>query len=251
MLKNERAQEIVNILKAEGFCSVKRLSEMLYTSESSVRRTLSTLEKSGIIKRSYGGAELLNTHTAVAKFGARAQQNAEAKRVIAKKAALLIKDGDVVFLDQSSTAMYLAYELNGFKNLTVITNNLEVMNVLSRSDVTVFGSGGRLTRAGCMGFIGADAENTFKSVYADICFFSAKSLSNDGVITDCYKEEIDVRRAMFSNSQKVAFLCDSSKFDSRSAFLQCSLKDIDYIVTEDEQSTFLNEISNIKSIALK
>lgn len=250
MLKNERSQEIINILKSEGYCTVKRLSEKLYTSESSVRRNLGALEESGIIKRSYGGAELLQGFTSVAKFDARTKQNMRAKQDIARKAARLINSGNIIFLDQSSTAMYLALELTGCKDITVVTNNLEVMNVLSSSDVIVYSSGGKLTRAGCMGFVGADAENTFRGIYADLCFFSSKSLALDGTVTDCYKEEVAVRNAMFGNSQKIAFLCDSSKFDSRSAFRQCSLAETDYIICEADEQNFLQKIGGDFKIVL-
>ena len=111
MLKSEREQEILNILRGAGFVSVKQISKALYTSESSVRRALVTLEEMGLIKRSYGGAELLTNSSNVTSFIARIDQNIEAKKEIARKAVELIPEGSVLFLDQSSSTFFLAEEL--------------------------------------------------------------------------------------------------------------------------------------------
>ena len=85
MLKNEREQEILTVLQSTGYATVKFLSEELYTSESCVRRALTGLTEKGLVRRSYGGVELLRSHTNVTSFGARAHQNAAAKQAIAKK----------------------------------------------------------------------------------------------------------------------------------------------------------------------
>ena len=109
MLNKEREQEIVNILKQEGgFVSVRELCRALFASESSIRRDLKSLEQQGLVKRSYGGAAPLTSFSGVVTFNHRTRQNAGAKRQIAQKAAAIIEDGSVLFLDQSSTAFYLA-----------------------------------------------------------------------------------------------------------------------------------------------
>ena len=90
MLKIEREQEILNALQGTGYVSVRQLSERLYTSESTVRRILAELENKGLIRRTYGGAELLENHTHAASFSARAGQNIAAKQEIARKAAAIV-----------------------------------------------------------------------------------------------------------------------------------------------------------------
>lgn len=82
--------------------------------------------------------------------------------------------------------------------------------------------------------IGGDARETFENIYADIMFFSAKSISHDGVISDCSREEIIIRNAMLKNSDKKVFLCDSTKFGTHSAYKQCDLGDVDYFISEDD-----------------
>ena len=233
MVKNEREREIVNILKERhGFVTVGELCAALYASESSVRRDLTALEEKGIIRRSYGGAELITVYTSCANFNHRTHHNADAKKIIAAKAASLIKDGDVIFLDQSSTSFFLANELLNNRTLTVVSNNIEIINLLSGTEIKTMSSGGTLSSENRMCLVGADAQYIFDRVCADIVFFSAKSLTDDGVICDCNREEVLVREAMIRNAARKVFLCDSEKFGTRSAYKQCDLGDVDILVSE-------------------
>ena len=233
MLKNEREQEILAVLGSAGYQTVSQLSRTLYISESTVRRILQTLEKKGQVRRSYGGAELLDDHTHAPSFSARAYDHREEKRIIAGKAAALVPDGSVVFLDQSSTAFYLAVELMKKPALTVMTNNVEILRLLTQTDFTVFATGGQLSRSNRMCLVDAETERSFRGIYADLAFFSTKSLSDDGIISDCCREEIAVRNAMLENAARKVFLCHSSKFGSRSAYRQCSLADVDFLISEN------------------
>ena len=235
MKKNEREREIVNLLKEkDGFVSTAELCESLYASESSIRRSLLALEGKGIIRRNYGGCELnLNRSGAIA-FRNRAGHNVEAKRAIAVKAAKLINDGEVIFLDQSSSAYYLAEAIKNNAKITVVTNNVEIISLLSSSAMRVICSGGYLCEENRSCLVGSEAEGTFSKIFADTLFFSAKSLGNDGIISDCALEEVSVRSAMIKNAAKRVFLCDSGKLGSRSAYKQCDLSEVDIIISEKE-----------------
>jgi DeoR/GlpR family transcriptional regulator of sugar metabolism len=235
MLKNQRQREIINLLKQrEGFVSVKELCETLYASESSIRRDLSFLEKRGDISKTYGGAEIIKNNTNVIAFSKRFHHNTEAKKVIAKKAKTLIKDGMVIFLDQSSTSYYLANEIIDNSTLTVITNNIEILNLLSVSALTVISSGGMLSGNNRNCLFGTDAQYIFENTYADMVFFSTKSLSEAGVITDCVREEILIRDVMLKNAKKKIFLCDSEKFGTQSPYKQTTLENIDVFISEND-----------------
>ena len=237
MIKSEREQEILNIMNSQGgFATVKKLCELLYASESSIRRDLTRMEQSGIIKRSYGGAEVVRNYSSAIDFGYRYALNSSAKKAIAEKAASLVKDGDIIFLDESSSAFYLASKLSSKRSITVITNNVEIINLLADSSVTLVSSGGFLSRENRTCFVGVDAQRVFENTYADILFFSCKSLSDDGVISDVTREEVLIKNAMLENAAKKVFLCDSGKFGTRSAYKQCTLKDIDIIVSENESA---------------
>lgn len=248
MYKNEREHEIIKILSGEGYATVRQLSELLYTSESSIRRDLASLEKQGAVSRSYGGVELVKNDSNVIPFSTRAHHNISAKKIMAQKSSHLIHDGDIVFLDQSSSAFFVAHELLGKAKITVVTNNIEIVSFLSQTDVEVISSGGRLYKSNRNCLVGDDAHHIFSEVHANILFFSAKALSAEGIIYDCTREEVCIRNTMLANAEKKVFLCDSEKFGKLSGYRQCSLQEIDYIITENNACDRIGQVNGAKEI---
>lgn len=234
MLNKEREQEILNILKTQGFVSVKQLCDTLFASESSIRRDLKALEANGLVKRSYGGASLMTNYSNIVTFHHRTRQHVNEKTAIAQKAAALVRDGDIVFLDQSSTAFYLATELMHRAALTVVTNNIEIMMLLSHANVKLISSGGVLSEENRNCLVGSEAQKTFENVFADHAFFSVKAIADDGIVTDCATEEIAVRCAMLKNARQTVLLCDSTKFGAHAPFKQCALGDVDVLISEGD-----------------
>ncbi len=239
MIKSERERQIINILiQNGGFVTVQQLCEKLYASPSSIRRDLSRLENSGNVKRSYGGAELIRSFSGSIPFNYRYTLNEKAKKIIAEKAVTLIKENSVVFLDQSSSAFYVANLLPNSRQLTVVTNNIEIISLLSQTNVNVISSGGVLCNENRSCLIGQGAENTFSKIHADLAVISSKSLSKSGVISDCAHDELPVKSAMINNASKVAYLCDGSKIGSFSPYIQCDLSKIDYLISDVQCSSF-------------
>lgn len=241
MYKNERENEILKLLNSERYLTVKQLSEILYASESSIRRDLTSLENQGMVSRSYGGVSLVKNSSQVIPFSARAHHNLSAKKIIAAKAASLIHDGDIVFLDQSSSAFFVAYEILKKSNITVVTNNIEIIAFLSRADVEIISSGGILSRANRNCLLGSDAHQIFENIHANVLFFSAKALASDGVIYDCVREEVCIRNTMLANAEKKVFLCDSEKIGQYAGYKQCTLEDIDFLITESDSTEVLQQ----------
>ena len=233
MLHKEREEEILNLLQiTNGFVTVKQLCEKLFASESSIRRDLKALEEGGLVKRSYGGASPAVSFSNIVTFNHRTRQNVDAKRDIAKKAATLVPDGAILILDQSSTAFFLANELMARNSLTVITNNIEIMMLLSNTRIKLISSGGVLSEENRNCLIGGDAQHIFENIFADLAFFSVRAIAEDGMVADCSREEVLVRNAMLKNAGRRVLLCDSSKFGARAPYKQCGLEDVDYLISE-------------------
>lgn len=230
MFKNQRHSEILEILKHEGFAGVRDLGERLYASQPTIRRDLDYLEKQGYIRRSHGGAVLadgrINTPVPFRK-GTMTRE----KINICRLAATLIKPDQLIFADASTTAFYLSDFLRAEDNITVVTNGMTLSRTLSENRIRTFSTGGRLVRES-EAFVGRIAENTAKEFFADLMFFSSSSLGADGVISDYSEEETALRLVMRDRSRQVVFLCDSGKFQCRSAFRVFSLCEIDYFVTD-------------------
>ena len=236
MQKNNRKDLIIEYLNRNGFASVEELGKSFYASESSIRRDLAELELSGLVKRSWGGAKALTSPNNITTFSNRSYTAAKEKTAIAKKAAELIKSGDIIFLDQSSTSYFLAIELMKSSALTVVTNNLEILCLLSKSDHNLISTGGTVSKRNANCLLGPASVKTYESIYSDFAFFSVHSLDDNGIATDCTQEETFVRNAMLANAKKKILLCDSTKIGSRSSFKQCSLCDIDMLICDVDVS---------------
>ena len=230
----EREQRILSILEENGVTSVHDLCQKLYLSEATMRRALTSLARKGLIHRTHGGAELFRSFTIASPFSSRVLLNASAKRSIAQKAAKIVNDGSIVFLDQSSTAFHLAEALKEKKDLTVVTNNIEIASLLSGTSFKIYLSGGYLHETARACLVGTDAQQIFLNTYADFAFFSTRSLSSDGIASDCNREEINIRNAMLKHAKQRIFLCDSSKFNTSSGYIQCSLQDLDMLISEND-----------------
>lgn len=250
MYQNEREREIINILKNETYVTVKQLSQLLYTSESSIRRDLASLEKQNKVKRSYGGVELNPNLSSIIPFSVRVHQNIAAKKMIAKKAAQFIHEGAIIFLDQSSSAYFLAQEILKMTNLTVVTNNIEILSLLTQSNIEVISSGGRLSNSNRACLVGSDAQKIFTEIQADYLFFSTNALSKSGIVSDCDREEICIRNTMMANASKKIFLCDSEKYGIYSGFRQCTIQDIDFVISEINCKEYFSELGEYQKLVL-
>ena len=232
MYTNERLHEIMNVLNETNYATVEFLAEKMHISSSSVRRDLAALEKRGLVIRSYGGVELADSVNRNIPFTMRKHAYITQKKRIAAVAAKLVKEGDVVFADGSSTCFFLFAELIKIKGITVITNSIDGLFFLSSYQTKTISSGGVISNENRSVLVGHAAEQTFASMHADIAFISAQGIDEEGNIFDSYLSEIPIRNIILKNSKHRVFMCDESKVGRLSAYRQCSFDDIDTAVSE-------------------
>ena len=161
----------------------------------------------------------------------REDQNHAAKRIIAKKASQLIHDGDVIFLDASSTASYLIPYLEKCKDIIVVTNSPKTSIRLGERKIKNYCTGGLLLMHS-FAYVGSEAERFMESINADLFFFSSRGYTENGAITDSSEQEVAMKKAMLRSAQRSYYLCDSSKKGQKFAFNICSVKDIAGIIDE-------------------
>ena len=241
MLKLERQEQILNILQTKRYSTVNELSKLLYTSSSSIRRTLIDMENLNLVKRSYGGVEICENNTFVIPHNLRINKDAEQKKIIARKAAALVSDGDVIFLDHSSTCTHLAFEIAQRKSLTVITNNIDIIMYLKDFSVDIICSGGKICTHDVDALTGKYAERVFENTHADFAFFSSHAISQNGTIYDCVYETANVRAKMLENARRKVYLCTENKINTFSAYKQCTLADIDYLICNSEKANVFKD----------
>lgn len=232
MFNIERQKEILNILEKSKSISVSKLSKLLYVSQPTVRRDLSELEKQGKVIRTHGGVVLSCSNECEIPLMLREDQNSVAKQIIAKKAASHIKDGDVIFLDASSTAAHLLPHLKKFHDIIVITNSPKTSVRLGEENIKNYCTGGLLL-AHSVAYVGREAESFISNINANIFLFSSRGYTEDGYITDSSIEESTIKRAMIKNSEKSIYLCDNTKKNKKYMYNICPLSQITEIINED------------------
>jgi len=232
-MNNERQKYILEKILTKKKVLVKDLARELYASEPSIRRDLNDLENQHLIKRIHGGAILEETGASTLKipFVIREMEQADAKLIMAQKAAEYIKDNDVIFLDASSSAFNLIPYLSCKKNLTVITSGVKALTKLSEYSIKTISTGGELLPS-CLSLVGDEAYQNIERFHADITFFSCRGLSYDGRLTDISAQENYVRLKMIQHSERAFLLCASEKIGKKYYHNLCTTKDISGVISE-------------------
>ncbi len=210
MFYSERQQELLALLKKEKSMRVSSIATRLFTSESTVRRDLTALEREGLVRRTFGGAVLCETEHTDEPLVIRNAKNTRAKSEIARRAAELVRDEMVLFLDGSSTAAHLAPHLARFRNLTVVTNSPATSIALGKYGIRNFCTGGEFSTLS-VSYVGAYAMQFISDFNADIAFVSCRGLSDEGVLTESNVEFVHIKRQMLKNAKRHVFICDKSK----------------------------------------
>ncbi len=230
----ERQEKILDVVNERSFITVEELAKITYTSASSIRRDLTKMQNQGLVKRTHGGVSAPDIVSGVASFYDRTRKNTNEKRIIAKKAAALLCDGQKILLDSSSTAGFLLPFIAKLKNATVFTNNLATALRAIELGISTHCLGGH--SVGGAALAGLETYSAISNINADILFFSSQSLDKNGVISDSTEEETYVRKLMLKSAKTRVFLCDSDKFDKTSLYTLTSINDIEAVVFDKEYS---------------
>ena len=208
-----RRQSLLDILNKQPSLRVSELAKALDVSEGTIRNDLNALEREGRLKHVHGGAVLNNQDQFQNNsFLLRFQQNAVAKLSIAQEAALLIKDGDSILLDASSTAFYLTRALSERKRLRVMTNGFEVARELAHnSSNTVILIGG-VVNDDSSSVTGLLSEHIIEELHIQRAFVSCSGFTLQRGMTEVHLGEAQLKRKAIESAQQVIALIDSSKF---------------------------------------
>ena len=233
MLSFERQQAILDYIRQNHSAKVSELSEKFYISETSIRRDLQRLERAGLIHKTYGGAVLVQGDNEVISLAARQQMEHEAKIIIARKAASMISNGQVIFLDSSSTALAMVRYLSQLTNLSVITNGLKIAAALAdypQFKVNVLGG---LLNTRALSMRGTLTLQMLKGFSANRLFVSPRSVDERGNVFCADEEEAAARRMMMDLSDETILLCNTKKLGQRAAFRLCGLNEVSAIVCDE------------------
>jgi DeoR/GlpR family transcriptional regulator of sugar metabolism len=242
MLAYERKQQILELMRNNNrVVTVDQLCDTLFASGATIRRDLKDLENTKLIRRTHGGAILVEGNTSEDPLAFRETQNSMKKQIIADLALRHIRDGMTIFLDSSSTVYALAKGLGQFNSLKVITNGIKTAMLLSDfKNVTLMCTGGSL-RENSKSLVGLAAKEFISRYNADIAFMSCRGFSVEKGASEASENEYYVKMQYILNSKKSILMCDTSKMNQDFLCKLAPLSDFYEIITEKKE---INDLCN-------
>jgi DeoR/GlpR family transcriptional regulator of sugar metabolism len=239
----ERQKQILSLLARQGRLRVTEIVEQFSISEATARRDVEALASQGRAQRVHGGLVILEQAPPELPILERENEQTDEKVLIGQATAGLISDKETVFLGSGTTVLEVARNIRNHKDLTVITNSLPVLNVLTGiKDITVISLGGML-RNSELSYIGHITEQALTEVRADKVILGTRGVSLEHGLTNDYLEETLTDRAILKIGREVIIVADHTKVNRVSTALLAPLESVNTFVTDsDSDNKFLQAL---------
>ena len=233
-MKIDRINQIHELLKDVHSISINKLCSSFGVSKNTIRRDIEKKKKSGIIKKVYGGIVLQEqSEVSPEPFSSRETRNTQAKKKIARIAASLVNDGDVIYIDSGTTTMHMIPYLADKKRLTIVTASVYVINAASNyKDFNIIATGGSLYLPS-KAFVGPSVLNCLRSYNISKDFLASTGISIENGATNASPLECEIKQSLVQKNCQKILLVDKSKLDVSSLMTYCDLKDLDYILMDE------------------
>jgi DeoR/GlpR family transcriptional regulator of sugar metabolism len=242
MKRRLRLKQILQLLQDDPELSLQDACDRLSASPATIRRAFVELEQTGQVERTWGGIRLAGPgalQMGPPAFAKRLEQETDAKRAIARAAAELLKDGDVVMIDGGTTTFQLA-EFIALKRIRVITNSLVIAQAIDRLKsgklgAEVYLTGGMLEPESGL-VVGPQAEEFLRRYRAQWAFLGAAGVDAEA-ITNYNEAVLSSEKLMISQSAKLVVLADPSKIGRRAMCELCPVRQLDFLFTARTKAT--------------
>lgn len=231
MTFNIRQNEIIGLLRDNNKVDVDELAARFDVTAQTVRRDLGDLCDRGLAMRTHGGARRV-VSTSSRGYEERRLSYAVEKAAIGKQAAQLIPDNCSVFLNIGTTTEQVAKALTAHNDLTVISNNINVIQIFLTTQLRELVLVGGAVRKSDGAIVGNQAVEFIGRYKADFAVIGASSLDSDGSVLDFDDREVAVARAIIRNARIKVLVTDISKFESDAPVRICDVSELDYVITD-------------------
>jgi DeoR/GlpR family transcriptional regulator of sugar metabolism len=230
MKSGDRRSEIMTLLLEAGSVSVDQLAARFDVSKMTIHRDLDELEESGFLRKVRGGASVQSSSRFESDYRYRENIAAAEKERIAVTAAALVEPGQSIIIDDSSTAGRIAAHLLEQAPLTVITNNLKVIQAFSETrGINLIALGGQYSRK-FNGFFGLVTEDALRSLRADLAFLSSSAIHGSAAFHQD-QEVVHTKRLMMAAAERAYMLVDPGKFNKRALHFMADLRAFEAVLT--------------------
>jgi DeoR/GlpR family transcriptional regulator of sugar metabolism len=244
MLAGQRQKLIIDEIRRLGAVRVSALTELLSVSEMTVRRDLDALAGSGLVEKVHGGATARRRlSTDEPGFEAKSHRQLAEKEAIARAAAQLVRPGQAVALTAGTTTWRLAHHIFDVPDLTVVTNSVQVANVLHRErrpDLTVVLTGGVRTPSDAL--VGPVAVTALRSLHVDLVFVGVHGMAEDPGFTTPNLLEAETNQAFIATAEQVVVMADRTKWGVRGLSCFAALDEAHVLISDDRLPAEAREI---------
>ncbi len=226
-----RHAAILDVARRTGSVGVDELAQKLAVTPQTIRKDLNVLARRSMLARVHGGA-VVTSGTDNLAYGERRTVAAPAKAAIGAAAAALVPDGASLFINIGTTTEAIAAALVDHRDLMVITNNLNVVDILGgRPGIEVIAAGGRV-RARDRAVVGALATDFIRGFKVDMALIGASALDPDGSFLDFDIDEVRVSQTIIRHARQVLLAVDASKLGRAAPVRIGDMADVDFLVTD-------------------
>lgn len=240
IMKIEKRHKLIEeLLNSQGSLSIEEISQKIGVSEATIRRDLVKMEENNMIKRLWGGAspieQDLNKHANMLdEYILKFSKNTDIKKELCKRAAQLIKDGDVIFIDAGSSTSFIIDYIEA-KNITVVTNAINLLQQLASKDITTYVPCG-MTNFGAAAIMGEDTCLCLANLNYDIAFLGASGVDETAGYSTQNTYDANIKRTVIANSQKCYVIADKSKLGIKKFYRFAQFNDIELISNLEKEA---------------
>lgn len=235
MLAITRRKVIKELLQEHKSVTITDLASRMDVTKETIRRDLRAMEKDGELIRTHGGAYILEGVQNDIDISTRQVLKTTEKEILAEKCDALIQSGDIIYLDNSTTAWFIARKIANRK-LTVLTSSLEIANILQNSaTIRLFLIGGEFSRK-TMSFVGDSAIRNLQNYFLDKAFISCRSVSMEFGVTDTNDNDALLHKIALLHAKQTFLVIDHSKLNNASFSHVAFLNQLHGIILDKEFS---------------
>ena len=231
----DRKAQILELLKAQEAVSIAELTRSLEVSRETIRKDLYELEVDGLLTKVRGGA-VLTASNAETAYDLRSGSYLEAKKAIARRAAQEVSPGDTVYLDYGTTTYRIAGELASIGDITVVTNALPIVELLSRTPSTSVIIPGGILRGNENSLYGPITNRSMRYLHFDVGFFGCNGADPAVGFTNPHRSETEVSSLAIERSSRAVMVIDNSKFGVVAEHVICPQDQPDLLITDSGAS---------------
>jgi DeoR/GlpR family transcriptional regulator of sugar metabolism len=240
----ERRNKILHEVMNKKEVSINELSETFHVTTETIRKDVSFLQEKNLLAKKHGSVTLTKPFLE-SEFSVKEKRQLNEKNAIAEKALDFIPQNASLYLDTSTTVLQLAKLLVMRDDLTIVTNSLQISQILATSDNQVLLTGGQF-RKKSNSYVGAWTLHALQTVNLDLAFLCCDGFSKTGPTIRSY-QELEIKSSVITHSKKSLILCDSSKLGNQGLYTFSEFQTIDMVLmerplTDEERSAFPEEV---------